>query len=179
KNMLPEWEGVSRIAFASTLAGICYIGFPWLMPMTLLTQCGFAVLAGGAGFMSFNKLARSFFGQEKVKVKLDSRARPLKVAYEKSEGLSTCLGLSTAPYLKTLAELEQEITSLLQSKEVSSKPSSTINVEKCNILSRYYAKKIVVDNPNYFYDVDRKTVDDEKYVDEKQAKKLLRTCLSS
>ncbi|MCS5712656.1 hypothetical protein [Candidatus Berkiella aquae] len=176
RNMLPEWEGVSRILFASTLAGICYIGLPWLMPISFLVQCGIAGVAGSAGLLCFNKLARSIFGQHNIKVKLDSSARPLKVAYEKSEGLTAWLGLSATPYLKTLTELEQEIASLLQNKEANSaKPaSSTTSVEKCNTLSRYYARKIVTGHPNYFYDVDRRAVDNEKYVNEKQARRFLR-----
>ncbi len=175
----PNWHQVSRVALGITLGVACYAGAPFIMPLSLGIKCVVSGVAAILGFTCFDNIAQLIYGRHVITVGLDEQGQPIKKSVEHSDGLATFVGY-TKPYLKTLAELEQDITQVLIQLETSrskEKQVLTADPEKRQMLVRYYAKKLLTEHAADFYDTDKAVVCHSQYVDEKQAKKVLRDCV--
>lgn len=174
-SFYPSWHQVSRVLLGLTLGIMCYAGSPLLIPVSLSLKCAVSGVAAILGFTCFDYVAQFIYGRHLITVGLDKQGQPVKKSVEHSDGLATFVGF-TKPYLKTLPELEQDITQVLMQLEAS-KPKEkqilTADPEKRQILVRYYAKRILTEHATDFYDTDKIAVRDAQYVDEKQAKKIL------
>ncbi len=162
------WTGrVARLAVAGLAGYGMYLSVPFFVTIglvpTLLAATTVSLLSATT---LFNAASNLFFGQAKIDVKL---AKNKQLTFSKrniEKGISDYLGIDK-PHHKTLQELEQEISTLLTSKNIKD--------EKNTVLTHYYTKQIVNKNPDYFYDCDKTAVASENYVNAEKVKQFIRT----
>lgn len=155
-NPFPALRFINRLVFIAAMSLLAQV---YLIPaLTLSTAwAGVGVVAAVAvmSFFTFNLFLKGFFGESLISFKLNEQKEPVVTGRSDSGGLAALFGMK-APYHRTLAEVETEISGLYRVKGDGKKqPKPIIHV---------YTRNLVNANKQFFYDEDIAKVNEPGYI---------------
>lgn len=177
-NPYPLLNLLSRLALGILVATSLF----WVLSAFFTINAGFALFLAMIGCVTsscylYDLTSAYLFGKEIVLVDLNDKHIPHMEDLSEQEGLINYLGIK-APYHKPLQVLESEISALLADnhgdKQERSLRQTAQQAKHKQILTHFYAQKIVKANPHCFYEADRAIASKKSYADKKKAKSILR-----
>lgn len=172
----PKLSLAIKHAFGLAIALAMWLLLPALVPVGIVGELltfGGAFAAAITGVIAIQIGMKGFFGSLKTTFRVEAKKDKWHLqTSERSGAVIELFGIS-CPYKKTLIELEEEIKVQLKA-QLDNDPS--INQEtknnNVNLLTKYYAKKIISTGPTLFYREDREKVNVSDYQVEERAQKL-------
>lgn len=158
-HRFPWTYALSKAAFMAFMMYATHVVFP--LAVVGFTASVFALTAITlTSYFLFDLMLQGFFGQMKLNFQLNKKGVPVKEKVSLAGGWSKLLGIN-APYHQTLPELEQHLSELLAPK--ADKPMDAKELEQHLKLTHTYARKMMNQNPEFFYPEDVKTVNEASY----------------
>ncbi|MCS5707887.1 hypothetical protein CC99x_003110 [Candidatus Berkiella cookevillensis] len=158
-HRFPWTYALSKTAFMAFMMYATHVVFPLVVVGFAVSVFAFAAIALTSYFL-FDVMLQGFFGQMKLNFQLNKEGVPVKEKASLAGGWGKLLGIN-APYHQTLPELEQHLSELLASK--ADKPMDAKELEQHLKLTHTYARKMMNQNPEFFYPEDVKTVNEASY----------------
>lgn len=159
-HSFPITYALIKTAFMACMIYATHMVFP--LAIVGFTAYAFALTAISlSSYFLFDVMLQGFFGQMKLSLQLNDQNIPVRKKMTSSGGWGELLGIK-APYHQTLAELEEHLSGLLATKITT--PMDDKKLEKHIQLTHTYAKKVINQNPHYFYPEDVKAVNEASYV---------------